>query len=58
MVTWISVTLTPMLIAFELTDNIVSEEKRINLTDRMMWLLWVSDISWCVEIFLNFFVAS
>ena len=56
--TWITVILTPMLIVFDLMDNLVTEDKRANLSDRWLWLVWVNDISWCVEIVLNFFLAS
>ena len=24
----------------------------------MLWLVWVNDISWCIEILLSFLVAS
>jgi len=36
----------------------MEEEKKSNLHENLLWLIWVCDISWCVEIVLNFFVAS
>lgn len=39
-------------------DDHVDEDKKSNLHENLMWLIWVCDISWCVEIVLNFFVAS
>ena len=50
--------LTPMLIVFDFMDNHVTEDKKANLSERLLWLVWVNDISWCVEIALNFFEAS
>mmetsp|Transcript_34170 Transcript_34170/g.42252 ORF Transcript_34170/g.42252 Transcript_34170/m.42252 type:complete len:94 (+) Transcript_34170:1574-1855(+) len=39
-------------------DDHMEEEKKSNLHENLLWLIWVCDISWCVEIVLNFFVAS
>lgn len=56
--TWMTAILTPMLLVFDLVDDLVIEEKKSNLIDELLWLVWVNDISWCLEIFLNFFVAT
>lgn len=26
--------------------------------EKLMWLVWVNDISWCIEILISFLVAS
>ena len=51
-------TLTPLILVFNFMDDHMDEEKKSNLHENLMWLIWVCDISWCVEIVLNFFVAS
>ena len=56
--TWMTAILTPLLFVFDLMDDLVIEEKQSNLIDKLLWLVWVNDISWCIEIALNFFVAS
>lgn len=56
--TWITVILTPMLLTFDMLDELVAVEKQSGLHDKMMWLVWLNDISWCFEIFFNFFTAS
>ena len=52
MMTWITVVLTPLIIVFDMMDP---EE---NMQSKMIWLVWVNDISWCIEIILSFLVAS
>ena len=48
--TWITVVLTPMVMCFDLQGS--------DLSSKLRWLVWVNDISWCIEILLSFFVAS
>ena len=50
MMTWITVVLTPLVMCLELQGS--------DLGSKLQWLVWVNDISWCVEIVLSFFVAS
>ena len=50
MMTWITVVLTPLVIIFQMMGE--------DLQGKMLWLVWVNDISWSIEIFLSFFVAS
>ena len=48
--TWITVILTPLNMVFEM----MGQEMRSN----MLWLVWINDISWCIEILLSFVTAS
>lgn len=48
--TWITVVLTPLNLVFKMIGT--------NLAEKLLWLIWVNDISWCVEICISFFVAS
>ena len=50
MMTWITVILTPLTMVFSMMGSTLQEE--------MLWLVWVNDISWCIEIGLSFLVAS
>ena len=50
MMTWITVVLTPL--------NMVFDMMGANTQEQMIWLVWVNDISWCIEIVLSFVVAS
>lgn len=50
MMTWITVIITPLIMVYELQD--------VALKDKLLWLTWVNDISWCIEILISFFVAS
>ena len=56
--TWMTAILTPLLFVFDLMDELVIEEKQSNLIDKLLWLVWVNDVSWCIEIVLSFFVAN
>ena len=48
--TWITVILTPLSLVFDMLGS--------NLDDQLLWLVWVNDISWCVEIVVSFIKAS
>ena len=48
--TWISVILTPHTIVF---DKLGTETHQ-----KFLWLFWVIDIGWCVQIVFNFIIAS
>ena len=48
--TWITVIVTPMTMVFTMMGD--------DLQNQLMWLVWLNDISWCVEILLSFVVAS
>ena len=48
--TWISVVLTPLRIVF---DSLGSEE-----LEKLVWIAWANDVSFCVDIILRFFIAS
>ena len=50
MMTWITVVLTPLSMVFTMMGS--------TLGDDIVWLVWVNDISWCIEILLSFLVAS
>ena len=50
MMTWITVVLTPLSMVFTMMGS--------TLKDDIIWLVWVNDISWCIEILLSFLVAS
>ena len=50
LMTWISVVLTPLRIVFSLLG---SEE-----LEQLLWLAWVTDISFSADIFVRFLVAS
>ena len=50
MMTWITVILTPLTMVFSMMGSTLQQE--------MLWLVWVNDISWCIEICLSFLVAS
>ena len=58
LMTWMTAILTPLLFVFDLMDELVIEEKQSNLIDKLLWLVWVNDVSWCIEIVLSFFVAN
>lgn len=48
--TWITVVLTPLIMVFAMIGTDLSED--------LLWLTWINDISWCIEIVISFFVAS
>lgn len=48
--TWITVIITPLAMVFGLLEY--------DLHERLIWLVWINDISWSIEILLNFIVAS
>ena len=48
--TWITVIITPLVMVYELQD--------VDMLDKLLWLVWINDISWCVEILISFLVAS
>ena len=48
--TWITVVVTPLTMVFALMGS--------DLHETLLPLVWINDISWCVEILLKFFVAS
>ena len=50
MMTWITVIITPLVMVYELQD--------VDMLDKLLWLVWINDISWCVEILISFLVAS
>ena len=50
MMTWITVVVTPLTMVFNLMGS--------DLGEQLLWLVWLNDISWCVEICLSFLVAS
>lgn len=52
MMTWITVVLTPLNMVFDMMDE------EANMQEKMIWLVWVNDISWCIEILLSFIVAT
>jgi len=57
--TWITVIVTPLLIVFEMMDaKLPAGVPETNLKDELLWLVWLNDISWCIEIILNFFTAT
>ena len=57
--TWLSVIITPILLAFEMMDETLpSGVKQANLKAQILWLVWLIDVSWCIEIILNFFTAT
>jgi len=56
--TWTTVTITPLAFVFDLMDNQLDPEDRINLSEKILWVNWVNDGSWCLEIFFNFFQSD
>ena len=49
---WVTVIITPIILVYNTVydDNV--------MFDKLAWLVWLSEISWCVKIVLSFFVAS
>ena len=49
---WVTVLITPIILVYDTMyyDSV--------MFDRLAWLVWLSEISWCIKIVLNFFVAS
>jgi len=57
--TWTTVIVTPLLIVFEMMDKqLPAGVQETNLNDQLMWLVWLNDFSWIIEIILNFFTAT
>jgi len=50
MMTWITVIITPLIMIYEMQGY--------EMMEKLLWLVWVNDISWCVEILISFLVAS
>ena len=50
--TWITVVITPLIMVL---DSVYGQDVYF---EKLSWLVWLNDISWCVKIVLNFFVAS
>ena len=50
--TWITVVITPLIMVL---DSVYGQDVYF---EKLSWLVWLNDISWCVEIVLNFFVTS
>ena len=50
--TWVTVVIVPIILVYDtFYDDSV-------MFDKLAWLIWLSEISWCIKIVLNFFVAS
>ena len=49
MVTWFTLILTPFLLVFDDNEDI---------KNTLIWIEWIVDISWTIEIMLNFMTAS
>ena len=47
---WVTVVLTPLQMVFEMMGS--------ELEQSVLWLYWVIDILWCLEIIFCFFIAS
>ena len=50
--TWITVVLTPLIMVL---DSVYGRDEYF---EKLSWLVWLNDISWCVEIVLSFFYTS
>lgn len=50
LMTWITVILTPLMMVFAMMGSHLKED--------LLWLIWLNDISWCLNIVLSFIVAS
>ena len=50
--TWVTVVITPVILVY---DTMYYDRV---MFDKLAWLVWLSEISWCIKIVLNFFVAS
>jgi len=58
LMTWISILCTPLLFVFDVLDSQLKPELRANLSHSIIPIIWLVDISWCVEIILSFLQAS
>ncbi len=56
--TWTTVIITPLIVVFNMMDGSLPPEKQANLSSRLLWLVWLNDISWCIEIILKFFTST
>ncbi len=56
--TWTTVIITPLILVFNMMDESLPPEKQANLSERLLWLVWLNDISWCIEIILKFFTST
>ena len=50
--TWVTVVITPVILVYDTMyyDSVMFK--------KLAWLVWLSEVSWCIKIVLNFFVAS
>ena len=53
--TWVAVVITPVILVY---DTIYDDTTDSVMFYKLAWLVWLSEISWCLKIVLSFFVAS
>ena len=52
---WVAFVITPIILVY---DTIYDNTTDSVMFYKLAWLVWLSEISWCIKIVLSFFVAS